>query len=216
MDRTGPVDGPAPAAAPPPAVVLCGGGAAGVHTLPGREDRMAEPAAFPQGPASDEATMAALAREFRPSLLRYFSRRIRNQEEIEDLVQEVFVRLVRRRHALDMERVRGYIFQTASSVLIDWLRQPAVRRAASHTPFDADEHGGHAFAPDRVLQGRQDLAQAMDVVAHLPERTHTIFILCRFEGMTYPEIARCLGISVSAVEKHMRRAMLALMERLGE
>jgi RNA polymerase sigma-70 factor (ECF subfamily) len=177
---------------------------------------MGEPAAPVQRLASDERAIAALAAEFRPSLLRYFSRRIRNQNEVEDLVQEVFVRLVRRRHTLDMERVRGYVFQTASSVLIDWLRQPAVRRASAHQPFDAEEHGGHAFAPDRVMQARHDLAQALEVVEQLPERTHTIFILCRFEGMTYPEIASCVGISVSAVEKHMRRAMLALMEQLGE
>lgn len=169
-----------------------------------------------EGRASERDALAMLAREFRPSLLRYFSRRVRDQGEIEDLVQEVFVRLVRRRDALDMNRVRGYIFQTASSVLIDWLRQPAVRRAGAHQQFDAEAHGGSAFAPDRVLQGRQDLEQAMGVVARLPERTHTIFILSRFEGMTYGEIAQCLGISVSAVEKHIRRAMLALIEQLDE
>ncbi len=166
--------------------------------------------------ASDTDALAMLAREFHPSLLRYFSRRVRDQAEIEDLVQEVFVRLVRRRDALDMDRVRGYIFQTASSVLIDWLRQPAVKRAAVHQQFDADTHGGCAIAPDRVLQGRQDLQRAMDIVARLPERTHTVFILCRFEGMTYSEIAQCIGVSVSAVEKHMRRAMLALIEQLDE
>jgi DNA-directed RNA polymerase specialized sigma24 family protein len=49
----------------------------------------------------------------------------------------------------------------------------------------------------------------------MPVRTQEIFLLHRFEEMTYPAIAAALGISVSAVEKHIMIALRLLVEGLG-
>jgi len=69
--------------------------------------------------------------------------------------------------------------------------------------------------PDRVLQARQSLATVMAALRALPERTRTIFILFRLEGMKQREIADVLGISVRTVELHVIRASVHLRERLG-
>jgi RNA polymerase sigma-70 factor (ECF subfamily) len=72
------------------------------------------------------------------------------------------------------------------------------------------------FSPEHVLLGRERLARATAVLLELPERTRVIFVLRRLEGMKYLDIAARLGISVSAVEKHMERAVARLMEGAGE
>ena len=67
-------------------------------------------------------------------------------------------------------------------------------------------------APDaeQIIAGRQRLKRMLAALDALPPRARAVVILRRFENLTYPQIARRLGISVSAVEKHMTRAMTAL------
>jgi RNA polymerase sigma-70 factor (ECF subfamily) len=158
----------------------------------------------PQGQEAEK--FAALLVESRPALVRYFSPRVHAQQEIEDLVHDVLVRLVRNRDFAEGEGVRGYVFQTANSVLVDHIRRCATNRTELQAPADLESHEDEGFGPDRVLQGRQELARATAILMELPERTRTVFILRRMEGMKFAEISARLGISVSAVEKHMVRA----------
>lgn len=158
--------------------------------------------------------LATLIAELRPALIRYFSRRLLPQHEVEDLVHDVLVRLVRNKDFAGAESVRGYVFQTANSVLVDYVRRRASSRAGQHTSFDADSHVGEVFGPDRVLQGKEELVRITAVLMEFPELTRTIFVLRRIEGMKYKDIAVRLGLSLSAVEKHMQRAVACLLERL--
>lgn len=153
---------------------------------------------------------------FRPSLQRYFNRRIRDRAEVEDLVQDVFVRLARRGGLGDVENLSGYIFETAASVLQDRARRRHVRAADAHDAFDGERHAGVDFSPDRVLDGRERLRQVSAALLELPERTRHVFVLRRLEGMRYNDIANQLGITVSAVEKHMHRAIAFLTLRMTD
>jgi RNA polymerase sigma-70 factor (ECF subfamily) len=164
-------------------------------------------------------TSNALAREAEPlrqALTGYFRRRVANPSEAEDLVQEVFSRIVTRDSEQPVEHLGGYVFQVAASVLADRARRRGVRHADVHVPFDADRHGEADIDPERVLSGKQALRAATAALLSLPERTRTVFILHRLEGRRYREIGLQLGISVSAVEKHMARAVQHLGAALEE
>ncbi|MBO9499530.1 MAG: RNA polymerase sigma factor [Novosphingobium sp.] len=162
------------------------------------------------------ASIEALNERFRPSLERYFLRRVRDRVEAEDLIQEVFLRLAKRGNIEDIDKLGGYVFETASSVLTDRVRKQRTHHEAKHEAFDNDRHADVDFSPERVLLGRESLARATAALLELPERTRVIFVLRRLEGMRYLDIAARLGISVSAVEKHMVRATVHLMQRLGD
>lgn len=164
----------------------------------------------------DQAAFERLGRDFRASLLRYFGRRTRDSADLEDMVQEVFVRLIRRGGASELERqnLNAYVFQTASSVLKDRLRKRATHHADRHEPFDCERHSAEDFSPERVLMEKQRLARATAVLLELPERTRVVFVLRRLEGLRFNDIAARLGISVSAVEKHMQRAITHLARRI--
>ncbi len=68
--------------------------------------------------------------------------------------------------------------------------------------------------PERILLGREAYTQMLAALYELPERTRTVFILSRFEDVRGPEIARRVGVSISAVEKHIMRALAHLRARV--
>jgi RNA polymerase sigma factor (sigma-70 family) len=162
------------------------------------------------------ATLAERSQVLRAALGRFFQRHIRDADEADDLVQEVFLRIVRRGDTAQIEHLDGYIFQTASNVLRDRGRRRKARFADRHVPFDLDRHDSAGLGPDRTLLGREGLQAAGVVLLELPERTRRIFVLRRLEGLTYEEIGRRLGLSISAVEKHMLRAVRHLAARTGD
>jgi RNA polymerase sigma factor (sigma-70 family) len=140
-------------------------------------------------------------------LTNYFRRRVSNAADVEDMVQEVFVRLVSRNSTASVEHLGGYIVKTAASVIADSARRRTSRMGAFHVPLDEDHHGDEDIHPERVLVGKEDLHAATAALLSLPERTRAVFIMRRLEGCRHADIARQLGISVSAVEKHMVRAI---------
>jgi RNA polymerase sigma-70 factor (ECF subfamily) len=161
------------------------------------------------------ASLEILNREFRPSLTRFFVRRV-PESDIEDMVQDVLLRLSKRGNLEEIERLGGYVFQTARSVMRDHLRKWRSQERDSHCSFDEEFHGDADFSPERVLLARERVTQAKAALLELPERTRAIFILRRIEKIKYEDIAARLDISVSAVEKHMLRAVRHLATRLEE
>jgi RNA polymerase sigma-70 factor (ECF subfamily) len=155
------------------------------------------------------------ARPLRQSLARYFARRLRNASDVDDLVQEVFARVVSRDSTTPIGHLGKYLHQTAASVLADYARRRSARRAEAHVPFDPALHGETDFDPERIVAGKQDVATATAALLSLPERTRRIFLLRRLDGVPAREVADRLGISVSAVEKHMVRAARHLGNAMG-
>ncbi len=170
--------------------------------------------------ASDAAARAdAFARQaaaMRGPLAAYFRRRVRNASEVDDLVQEVFLRLTVRGTPDDTAHASAYIFQTAVSVLADRHRRRTVRCAEEHVALDPELNGEQNFDPARIYAGKQALNAAAAALMTMPERTRTIFLLRRIDGLRHQAIATQLGVSVSAVEKHMVRAVEHLMAYAGD
>mgnify|MGYP001809968525 CR=1 FL=1 len=61
--------------------------------------------------------------------------------------------------------------------------------------------------PERNAAAREEMGSLLDALRSLPERTQRAFLLNRLDGLTYAEIARTLGVSVSTVEKDIIRAL---------
>lgn len=165
---------------------------------------------------TDSASFDALHRAYRGSLLRYFGRRVSDATVAEDLTQQVFERLLRRGEIETIGHLGAYIFQTARSVFADHLRSRSGRYSDTHESFQESLHGDVDFSPEHVLVKRERLAQVIELLQALPERTRAIFVLTRLEGVKYRDIAAQLGISISAVEKHMERAVAHLARGLEE
>jgi len=169
----------------------------------------------PEGAAASarSARLEALNRRYRAPLTRFFSSRTRRPDDIEDLVQEVFVRLVARGGLEDVRAEENYLFMTASNVWRDSGRHDISRHRSRHASLEDHHHPVDTLSPEVVALGREDLRRVLVAIQELPLRTQAIFALQRYEALSYQEIARRLGISVSAVEKHMMKAIAHLSTR---
>ena len=153
--------------------------------------------------------------EFRLPLEKFFRKRLYNQSEAEDLVQDVFYRLSTRTDQAVLERPEAYVFQIAANLLRDRARREATKRAFTKQLTDQKENAFEELSPERVLLGKQKVVELKKALNELPERTRSVFLLHRFEEFKYREIAKHLGISMSSVEKHMMDAIKHLTHRLG-
>lgn len=156
-----------------------------------------------------------LARRYYAPLESFFRKRARNASEVQDLVQQVFLRLAEHRELGDIHTPDAYIFQTASNALKDHYRHNAVRERFAKERGAKDDTPDSDFSSERVLLGREAIALLTQAIRQLPERTRDIFILRNLEGLKHGEIARLQGISVRSVEKHMARALAHLSQALG-
>jgi RNA polymerase sigma factor (sigma-70 family) len=167
-----------------------------------------------RGRDADQAAVAALSRDLRPALLRYFERRGVATADVEDAAQEVFARLSRRDGVSAIERLDAYLFETAANVAIDYHRRGATRHVTAHDVYDDRVHALEDFSPERVYCGREEVGALLRGLRELPERTRSIFLLARLENMKQAEIAQRMGVSLSGVEKHLARAVTHLSSRL--
>lgn len=164
----------------------------------------------------EQTRILRLHTRFRVALQRYFARRVGGRPDVDDMVQDVFERLMRRGPVRNDDQIDAYVFTTANNVLIDSRRRKQARCEQQHQPFLPDVHGDADFSSEHVMINREQLARVSTILHELPERTRTIFILRRLENMRYGEIARHLGISISTTEKHMQRAMLHVASRMDD
>lgn len=164
--------------------------------------------------ASDNATLDEL-RMLAPALRAFFHRRT-DPQEVDDLVQDVMINLHVRRARGVIANIEAYVFGVAKNVWRDRVRHDTRRRSAMTCALNDQRHGVEEISPERQLLARMELSRLVDAVENLPPKTRDAFVLLRLEELSYAEVARRMGISVSAVEKHTERAVRLLMRRLQE
>lgn len=155
-------------------------------------------------------TLATLHARYRAPLLAFFHRRARSLAEAEDLTQEVFVRLARRPDTTQATS-DGFIFTIAANLLRDNARRSITHARDSHVPLEGHQDFHltltDSIEPERILLSRDVLARVVNILERLNPRTRDIFLLFRLEGVKQRDIAQLFGISVSAVEKHIAKAL---------
>lgn len=180
------------------------------------KDRIDDDDASPDGPCAGNAALETSAHRYRPVLIRYFRRHLDTDTDAEDLAQEALMRLVR--SPAQVDNTEAYLLRIASNLLRDRFRRDRTHHAAAHDSLETTLHDCPTEEPgsDRVYEGRERLERFLSALEELPPRCRQVFLLQRYEGMTYTAIAKRLQISVSAVEKHMMRALLHFQARLAE
>lgn len=152
----------------------------------------------------------------RERLLDFLTRELRCRQTAEDLVQEVFLAIPRARPIGPLGSPRAFLFRIASNLAINRSTQEARRRELREANAAILWTAVDEVTPERQLLGAEALARIDAAIARLPERTRQILAWRRIDGLTNREIAGRLGISRTAVEKHMRTAMASLVRALDD
>lgn len=173
----------------------------------------------PLRPEDGPHDLGTLIARHRPALLRYFFRHLTSREDAEDLTQETLVRFSQQPASTlaALANVEAYLLRIASNLLRDRFRRDRSRRTSDHVPLETVTHSWQSEEPscERVYEDKERLQDFLRALDELPPRSQQVFLLQRYDGLTYSAIAKRLQISVSAVEKHMMRALLHLDVKLG-
>lgn len=148
-------------------------------------------------------------------LRRYLAARLRNAADVPDLVQEVFLRLLRVDRHESIRNPEAYVMTVAGHV----LHQHALRSAAGPQPSSAldallDLHVATETDPVAQIDAQRRLEALDGALAKLAPNVHATFVLHQRDGMTLQEIADKLGVSRSMVKKYLAKALLQCHEHL--
>ncbi len=160
--------------------------------------------------ALGEGGLKQLCLSLRSELKRFLLARRVSDTDADDLLQDLFIRLETTATG-PIRAPRAYLYQMLNN-LAHLRRRTEGRRDARDGAWLYHTEGDSAPNPETVLLARDYLARIQDQLDVLPERTMYIFRQYRISGASQKAIAQELGISLSAVEKHLQRAYRAVIE----
>ncbi len=171
----------------------------------------------------DTGSFETLLRKYFPRIFNYVYRLVGSRETAEDLTQETFIRVYRAAASYQPRaKFQTWIFTVARNLALNELRRlkrktfslDAEREGKDGTMAPQREDPSARTADEQLLlkERREQVRRAVD---SLPENQRTAVVLRRFEGFSYEQIARTLGLSVSAVKSLLSRAKDNLKEKLS-
>jgi RNA polymerase sigma-70 factor (ECF subfamily) len=157
-----------------------------------------------------QSTLIDVFHENRSELLAFMTARLRCPFAAQDLAQDLFLKLFALDRSAEIANARAYVFRMAANLVTDHQRWNARLRgvlAEAEAYLNVEETRS---SPERQAMAQEELRNLAAAVERLSPTTRRIFKRTRFEGRTQREIAAELGVSQTAVEKHIRKALAAL------
>lgn len=148
-----------------------------------------------------------ISRELWDRLIRQIGIRIRGRFDAEDLLHAAYLRLEDYRQSHSVENIGAFLVKTAVNIGVDTYRRERLTAKLKGEAILISENGP---LQDEVLVFRNRLMRAKEGLAQLHPRTRRILLMHRLQKMKYREIALEIGISPSAVEKHVAKGTLFL------
>lgn len=149
----------------------------------------------------------------RSALVRRLIRRGAHRHDAEDIVHEAFVRLCVAQKKEHIRNPAAFLTDVVGKVRIErWRVAKRFRCLLVDEPVEEINIIDPSPRPEEWLQAEQRLRQFSQSLRALSPRARDVFFLHRLEGLTCPEIAARLGISVSAIEKHIAKSIAAIAD----
>src|ERR1700675_4479555 len=151
-------------------------------------------------------TLGVLFERYHAPLYNFYAKLTGDRALSEDLVQEVFLRILRHRQTFrDGTPFRAWIYQIARNARIDHFR-----KSRPQVPFEPEM--APVVAPGDPAQQQQESELLHRAMMELAEEKRELLILCRFQELRYDEVARLVGCGVSTVKVRIHRALHELRE----
>jgi len=164
--------------------------------------------------SGDTGLLAELFERHHRGVYGFFYRMTSSREMSEDLVQDVFLRILRYRETYQPKTsFSAWMYGIARNALIDQMRK---RRPEAAIDDSLPEFScGDALA-DEQFRARQETAMVRKALASLPADKREVLILSRYQDLKYDEIGRILGCEANTVKQRVFRAVRALGDRFAE
>lgn len=165
----------------------------------------------PQGPLTEaeRARFEHLYREERAALIRTLRARLPNEDDVSEVMQEAYLRLLRYRHC-GPASLKYLLFRVALNLAVNHQRQACNRYSV---PLEDGEFVNDELPIEQVLIREEAVTQIVMAIQSLPPRCRTVYVMSRLGGVRQREIAQRCGISTRMVELHIAKAQALVRER---
>jgi len=161
----------------------------------------------------DEMAFELLFYRYRGKVGNFIKRSLPSHVDLEETVHEIFLRIWINRDKIDEQRpFAPYLFRVARNIVIDVLRKNIDRYIYLHDESFLSDLSINDTDLKIEEKERQNWLQS--TLDKLPEKRKNIFIMNRFDGLSYSEIARKLNISENTVDTQIRRSLQYLREEI--
>ncbi len=159
----------------------------------------------------------------RSRLRNFIRRRVPNEADVEELLQEVFFRLVEaNRLLMPIDTISGWLFSVARNLITDLFRK---KKPANFTDAATEDEEGELVemedwlpspdaGPEAIYVRRALLAELEAALAELPRDQREVFVAHEIEGRSFKELSDESGVKVNTLLSRKRYAVLHLRERL--
>lgn len=149
-------------------------------------------------------------------LKKFVTRFFSNKEDVEDVVQETFLRAYVAEQKAEISQPKSFLFTTAKNVALTKLN----KKSKQITDFLDDYNDRREFqtdaSPESMVDARQQFSAYCVAVQSLDGRCREAFLLKKVHGMTHKEIAKQMSMSLSSIEKYLHKAILSVDCSLSE
>src|ERR1700687_5321737 len=167
-------------------------------------------------PETKKTVVERLFAEHRNALQAFFYRRIKTKHDAADLVQEVYLRILRVKDADAIRNPEGYLYTVASNLVYEHSvlnrRQPA---SLDLDPPFAESELARPAGFEELFDTETRVVRLRDVLAQLPPKCRATVHLKYQHGLSYQEIAHELGVSAHMVQKYLATALAHCRRRMA-
>lgn len=167
-----------------------------------------------------DLTYKLIFRKYYPNLL-FYATRLLGADEAEDIVQDVFVELWRRKDTIEMgDQILAFLYRSVYSKAINLLKHKMVEGNYTAAMENIYKRKMEYYQPDhseviKRIEDQELRKEIQNAINELPDKCKEVFKLSYLHDMKNKEIADILGISLRTVEAHMYKALKLLRGRLS-
>ena len=164
-------------------------------------------------------TYKALFRKYYPNLI-FYAIRLVGEEEAEDVVQDVFVELWKRKDSMEIgDQIQAFLYRAVYTRSLNVLKHRNIESGYMAIVEEINQKRAEFYQPDnneiiRRIEDRELRKEIYNAINELPDKCKEVFKLSYLHEMKNKEIADVLGISLRTVEAHMYKALKYLRSRL--
>jgi RNA polymerase sigma-70 factor (ECF subfamily) len=164
-------------------------------------------------PESQKPEMHDVYIRHQQELCRYIIRKVNvSNDEAQDIVQAAFTRMIEM-NLSEIKNPRALLYKTSYNMAIDFKRHGGVRQRHAQAVVDSGAVV-EELSPDRIHDGKRQLGLVVKALWDMPKKRRKLLMMSRFDGLSYAQIARTVGLSETVVRKHVAKALLDCQKAL--
>lgn len=149
-------------------------------------------------------------------LKKFLARYLSKSQDIEDVVQETYLRAFNAEQGKAIEKPKAFLFRIAKNIALTELSKKGRQITDYIEDVDAKAVNKEFVNVEDEVEAEQSIGLYCEAVASLPERRRRVYLLRKVHGLSHKEIADRLSVSPSTVDKHLSKALLACRAYIKE